>query len=168
MRAASAAGSRISALVSLTADAGRAATASAAARARARSSARGHTSLAMPHSTAFLASTASPSTNIEKARAWPIRAGSVRLEAASGISARFTNGVVSTASSDTNTRSQCSSIVVPTPTARPFTAATSGVVARASAASSGLPPARAASGSPRLAAAKSPRSLPAVKTSPSA
>ena len=54
----------------------------------------------MPQATAFAASTASPSTNIEKARAWPIRAGSSRLDAASGTSARFTNGVVSSASSD--------------------------------------------------------------------
>lgn len=59
-------------------------------------------------------------------------------------------------------------MVVPTPTARPFTAAISGVLARASAASSGLPPRRAslAEDSPALTAAKSLMSLPAVNMSP--
>ena len=59
-------------------------------------------------------------------------------------------------------------MVTPTPTARPFTAATSGVLARARAASSGLPPRRAslAFASPALTAAKSARSLPAVNMSP--
>ena len=73
----------------------------AAARALARSWSSGTTSLAMPQSTAFLASTASPSTNIANARAWPMRLGRVMLEAASGTSARFTNGVVSSAFSAT-------------------------------------------------------------------
>ena len=100
MRAASAAGIAHQRFGAATADAGRAAIASAAARARARSSARGQTAFAMPQATAVAASTASPSTNIENARAWPMRAGSVRLDAASGTSARFTNGVVSSASSD--------------------------------------------------------------------
>ena len=54
------------------------------------------------------------------------------LEAASGTSARLTKGVDNCALSASTTRSQCSSIVVPTPTARPCTAATSGRVQRAS------------------------------------
>src|ERR1700676_2447522 len=95
-----------------------------------------------------------------------MRAGSNQLEAASGTSARFTNGVISFAVSARNTKSQCSSIVVPTPTALPCTAATSGRVA--------LPRLlmnRCAWGSPvslPLAwALKSARSFPAVKLSPS-
>jgi hypothetical protein len=58
-----------------------------------------------------------------------MRAGSSQLEAASGTRARLTNGTVRRASGLVNTRSQCSSMVVPTPTAWPWTAATSGRVA---------------------------------------
>src|ERR1700682_3412887 len=55
-----------------------------------------------------------------------MRSGISRLDAASGTNAKLTNGVDSSALSASTIRSQCSSIVVPMPTARPCTAATSG------------------------------------------
>src|SRR6266702_831823 len=95
-----------------------------------------------------------------------MRAGINRLDAASGTSARLTKGVGNCALSASTTGSQCSSIVVPTPTARPCTAATSGRVQRASdwmkRTTLRLP-----SDLPDATAANSPTSLPAVNMSPS-
>ena len=118
-------------------------TASAAARARARSSAAGHRGVGdAPGRGGPAVDRLAQHEHREGPRvADPGR--QQQREAASGTSARLTNGVVSCASSATNTRSQCSSMVTPTPTAWPCTAATSGIFARPSAISSGLPPSRA-------------------------
>jgi len=56
----------------------------------------GTAALAMPQAAAVLPSTASPSTNMAKARACPMAGGAATGDdAASGASARLTNGVVS-------------------------------------------------------------------------
>ena len=128
-----AAASRISFLVACKRPAARVASVLAAASALARTSLSGSAAFAMPIVAAVLPSTGSPRANIANARAWPMRAGSSQLEAASGTSARLTKGVVSFASSAMKTRSQCISIVTPMPTASPCTAATYGFWARASA-----------------------------------
>src|SRR5258707_1332747 len=143
-----------------------AATAIAAARAPECKSAVGTARFAMPQLTAFSALTGSPKTNISNARACPMRSGISMLEPASGTSARLTNGVIRNASSATYTMSQCRSIVTPTPTARPLTAATIGVRALASAGRSGLASSGLGAAVELPIAAKSARSFPAVNISP--
>ena len=65
-------------------------------------------------------------TSSENARAWPMRIGASSVEAASGMSPSLRNGVDRVASAPATTWSQWSSMVVPTPTATPPTAATIG------------------------------------------
>ncbi len=103
----------------------------ASARARAGASASasagvGRTAFTRPAACAAAASNGSPSSSSSDARSSPARAGSSRLEAASGQRPRFTNGSWNRAAAEQYTRSQCSSIVVPTPTAAPLTEATIG------------------------------------------
>src|SRR5271156_2700163 len=62
-----------------------------------------------------------------------MRMGASSVEAASGMSPSLINGVDKTVTEPATTWSQCSSMVVPTPTAAPLTAATSGFCRRASA-----------------------------------
>src|SRR5262249_19698280 len=115
-----------------------------------------------PASLASAAFIGRPITSSEKARAWPMRRGASRLAAASGTRPRLTNGVEKRASELATTWSQCRSMVVPTPTALPATAATSGLLQRASTCrnrtiGSPSPPV------PLAMATKSCRSFPAVK-----
>src|SRR6185436_3647779 len=88
-------------------------------------------------------------------------------ETASGTSARLTNGVEKRASSATYETSQCISIVTPTPTARPATAATYGFVPRASASRKTCVCIWSRPRAPVATATKSAMSLPAVNASPS-
>src|SRR5262249_31675288 len=101
-----------------------------------------------------------PMTRNSNARRWPIRRGASRLEAASGIRPRLTNGVEKNASEPATTKSQWNSIVVPTPTATPLTAATIGLLQRTSV---GRKSSAGRLRPPELSAAlrKSARSLPA-------
>ena len=124
---------RISRREAATASAGRAAISRAAFMASASTSPGGTTALTRPQACAAAASSGRPITRSSNARRCPIRRGASRLEAASGTRPRLTNGVEKRASVPATTWSQCSSMVVPTPTARPCTAATSGRSERASA-----------------------------------
>src|SRR5258708_29818410 len=160
------ASSRIRDLVETTDAGARAAMAAAVARATECKSALGTARFAMPQLTAFSALTGSPKTNISNARACPMRSGISMLEPASGTSARLTNGVIRNASSATYTMSQCRSIVTPTPTARPLTAATIAVRPLASAGRSGLASSGLGAAVELPIAAKSARSFPAVNISP--
>src|SRR6266436_81355 len=123
---------------SATAPGGSAAISRAAFRASASTSCGATTMLAMPRSFACGASSGWPMTRNSNARRWPISSGASRLEAASGTSPRLTNGVEKRASVPATTKSQWNNMVVPTPTATPLTAATSGLLQRTSAAARAL------------------------------
>ena len=114
-------------LVSMTDASGLDASLSACWRARALASPGGTMRLIRPSSSAVSAVIGSPSIKASAARTWPIRRGTSRLEAASGHKPRFTNGMENAALSPAYTKSQCSSIVVPIPTAGPHTLATTGL-----------------------------------------
>src|SRR5215813_2718064 len=124
---------RVRARESATAPAGSAAISRSAFRPSVSTSSGATTMLAMPNSLACVALSGCPITRNSNARRWPIRRGASRLEAASGIRPRLTNGVEKNASEPATTKSQWNSMVVPTPTATPLTAATIGLLQRTSA-----------------------------------
>src|SRR5262245_43534243 len=151
---------RVRARESATAPAGSAAISRAAFKPSVSTSSGATTMLAMPNSLACVALSGCPMTRNSNARRWPIRRGASRLEAASGIRPRLTNGVEKNASEPATTKSQWNSIVVPTPTATPLTAATIGLLQRTSV---GRKSSAGRLRPPELSAAlrKSARSLPA-------
>ena len=81
----------------------------------------------MPQLRAVSASMLSPSISSALARCMPTARGTSSELAASGTRPRLVNGIISRAERASTTRSQWNSMVVPTPIAMPFTAATSGV-----------------------------------------
>src|SRR6516165_7404699 len=84
---------RVRARESATAPAGSAAISRAAFKPSVSTSSGATTMLAMPNSLACVALSGCPMTRNSNARRWPIRRGASRLEAASGIRPRLTNGV---------------------------------------------------------------------------
>ena len=101
---------------------------------------------------------------IRAARWYPTSSGNNFDEPASGTRPSDVNGIENFAVGEAMTMSQCNNIVVPTPTALPFTAAISGLGN-----SSSAPKKRATSEDSSVGgfAMKSLMSFPAVKCSPS-
>ena len=85
------------------------------------------TSAIRPISSAASASKDSPVKKILAALWYPTNAGKRKLEPASGTNPKDAKGIEKLAEGDATTTSQCKSIVVPTPTALPLTAAMSGL-----------------------------------------
>ena len=85
-----------------------------------------HTCRASPRSTSSSALTQSDVRRTRAARCQPITAGKRKLLAASGGTPSSEKGTRRRAPRSTSTRSQCASMVKPSPTATPLTAARSG------------------------------------------
>ena len=151
-------------LVSATASGSRRASVSAAIWVSRCRSSSGTTFQASPIDAAEGASTHSLDSSIHAASGRRTRPGRSTELAASGVMPREVNGVRRRADAATMTRSQCSRRVHPKPTARPFTAARTGIEQRPRVSSSPTNASPAASSFPELAEpSMSDRSAPAEK-----